>query len=167
MTPKKTRRGFSLIELVAVMAVLAVLVVLITATLLGTIRIQRADAASFQKMLVHAALADQYRADVSDSIDAPKDWETFHQDRTCLILRRRDGSHLVYRWTENQLERTEFTGERKFPQQVPLGDKKLKVEFARSDTEPRLLHLRLIEEQGKGRRQPPLEISAALGGDRQ
>lgn len=159
------RKGFSLIEMIAVLwGVWAIL--LISVLLLVAIhKLERSTAASLNRLSNHSALADQFRADVAQASAAP---ETFGQHKagpTCLILRDPNGKHLVYRWQEKYLERTEQVGEEIQQQRLDLGKECTGIEFQRTGPEQRLIALKLTEKPSTTAPPRQKEITAALGGD--
>lgn len=157
------RGGFTLIELVAVMGGLAMLTLVVGSVLYAMMQLYHADEAAGQRLSAQANVADRFRADVaqaSATLDTREDEEAGPH---CLILRRPDQSHMIYRWDGQQLERTSLGGE-PTSQILTLGVEQASVEFARSE---RQVTLRITETRGMGstRRVRTLAISAALGGD--
>ena len=157
-----SRTGFTLIEMLTVMVMIGILFSIIAATILATLKIEKTEAAAYQKMVVQHALADQFRADVAAASSAPEQWQDWVNGPDCLILKKNDADHIVYHWHEGKLERIEKAGKKLSKQYLPLGDKKLTVEFIGASDPPALLTLRL---KGPPPR-PAVGISAALGGDR-
>jgi prepilin-type N-terminal cleavage/methylation domain-containing protein len=157
-----SRKGFTLIEMVTVMVMIGFLFSIIAATILGTMKIEKAEAAAYQKMVVQHALADQFRADVAATSSAPEQWQDWVKGPDCLILKANAADHIVYHWHEGRLERIENAGKKLSKQYLPLGDKKLTVEFIGASDPPATLTLRL---KGPPPR-PAVDISAAMGGDR-
>jgi len=155
------RAGFTLIEMTAVMAVLAVLISLIGATMLMLSRIEQADAAVFQHMLNHGVLADQFRGDVAQAVSALKEWDRFQAGPHCLILAQGKNAWVVYERDQQGLMRWHFQAGAKTSQRLPIGTRT--VDFPRGDG--RLLTMRLRAGEGPPQR-TPLEITAALGGER-
>jgi prepilin-type N-terminal cleavage/methylation domain-containing protein len=156
-----SRSGFTLIEMLTVMVMIGFLFALIASTILGTMKVEKAEAAAYHKMVTQHALADQFRADVAGASSAPKKWRDWTKGPDCLILKTNDAEFVVYHWHEGKLERIEKAGKKLWKQFLPLGEKKLAVEFAGATDSPTLLILRL---KGSPPR-PAVEISAALGGD--
>src|SRR5262249_55553955 len=157
-----TKNGFTLIEVLTVMSVIGFVFAIIASTLLGTLRIEKAEAAAFHKMVSQHALADQFRADVAAASSAPEKLKDWVKGPACLILKTADDGHIVYHWHDGKLERLESAGKRMQKQYLPLGEKKLTVEFAAGTGASGLMILRL-----KGPIPlPAVEIAAALGGDK-
>ncbi|HMF17095.1 MAG TPA: prepilin-type N-terminal cleavage/methylation domain-containing protein [Gemmataceae bacterium] len=157
-----SRKGFTLIEMITVMVMIGFLFSIIAAAILATVKIEKAEAASYQKMVVQHALADQFRADVAAASSAPDQWQDWVKGPDCLILKTNATDHVVYHWHEGKLERIENAGKKLSKQYLPLGDKKLTVEFTDASDPPVTLTLRLKSPPPR----PAVEISAALGGDR-
>ena len=164
--PLSPRPGFTLIESVVVMASLSIVILLIAATLWGAVKIERADAATLQRIIVQAALADRFREDVGHAVECPDSLNEIQSGPACLILKLAD-RHVVYRWSDDRLKRTEFAGDQSAAAPLAVGGEQVSVRFDRSaDGHTATLHL--VESRGRreSRRDWPLEISAAVGGDR-
>ena len=133
------------------------------------------------------ALADSFRADVAQAESTMSTWGPYQSDEHTLILRRKNGECIVYRWEEGTLKR--ITGEDRPAGEishgaaiiagiaaqrglddraanlrpVPITGANVGVEFVQSD---KLVRLRLNSNpHGKVGRTKTLEIAAALGGD--
>jgi prepilin-type N-terminal cleavage/methylation domain-containing protein len=161
----RLRPGFTLIEVLTVMAALSIVVVLLAVVLGGAVRLQRASAASLDRMGAWHEVVDQFRADVAQTTDAPERWQEEAAGPACLILALGQDRHVVYRWEQGRLLRTESAGGGTHRREVALGDADL--EFGRPEADGRLLRLRLFRAGKDGRRQQAAEILAALGGDLQ
>ena len=163
------RSGFTLIESMVVMVLITVFFLLIAAILWGAIKIERADAAAFDRLVAQSALADQFRQDVAEAVEAPQSLNDLTAGPACLILKMAEGGSVTYRWDNGSLRRKELVGTEVSHRSVPVGREDVSVEFARSSTEGRLIILRLIEWRGAGgsRGEHRIEFSAALGGDLQ
>jgi prepilin-type N-terminal cleavage/methylation domain-containing protein len=159
-----SRPGFTLIEMMVVMTVLGFFCTLFAALIWGAVKIERADAEVFQRMLAQNALADRFREDVARAKAAPEKGGDFQASSTCLILQRADGSQVVYRWHEGRLQRFEVDDDDEVEQNFPVGGERTKVEFTRAGHERRLIIMRLIELRDRGPNRL-VEISTALGGD--
>ena len=159
------RPGFTLLEILVIMFALGVVMLLGTATLLGTIQMAQATTAGFDQLLGRSVLADQFRADVAQAADAPANVDEVTAGSTCLILRRADGRHIIYRWSNHELERSELSVSGTTRRRLPLGSAGAAVEFTRAGNDRRLVILRLSQSWGPGKRQRQLDIAAALGGD--
>ena len=156
------RNGFTLIEVLTVMSVIGFVFTIIASTLLSTLKIEKAEAEAYHKMVTQHALADQFRADVAAASSAPEKLKDWVKGPACLILKTTDAGHIVYHWHDGKLERIASAGKRMDKQYLPLGDKKLAVEFAAGTGSSGLMILRL-----KGAIPlPAVEIAAALGGDK-
>jgi prepilin-type N-terminal cleavage/methylation domain-containing protein len=159
------RRGFTLLETLVVMFALGVVMLLGTATLLGTMQMAHATTAGFDQLLQRSALADAFRADVAQAVDAPAKVDEMMAGSACLILRKPDGKHIIYRWSNHELERSERSGSGTMRRRLPLAGAGTTVEFTRAGNDQRLIILRLRQLRGSGKRQRQLEIASALGGD--
>ena len=160
-------RGFTLIEMVAVISMLAVFILVIAATLWGAVKVERADSAAFHRMTVQVQLADQFRADVHHAIECPDSFRELSASPSCLILKMEENRHAVYRSAEQRLTRTEFVGAEERTLHLPAGGDRVSVQFGRLVADAPIVWLRLIESRGAGssRRDWPVEVRAALGGD--
>jgi hypothetical protein len=130
------------------------------AVLVGAFQMQRSAATSHDRLNSHAALADQFRADVAAAADAPA-----QAGRTALVLHMPDGRRVAYRWQDRRLERSVQAGEERAEQWLPVGPDCTAVEFTRAAAAQPLLTLRLTEKPVGGGPERRKEISAALGGD--
>lgn len=157
------RGGFTLIELVAVMGGLAMLTLVVGAVLYAMLQLFHADETAGRRLSAQGDVADRFRADVAQAAAAPDALEAQQAGPHCLILRRADDTHVIYRWDGKQLERTEQDSE-SASQPLALGVEQAAVEFVRSE---RQVTLRITESRGTGsvRRERTLAVSAALGGD--
>jgi hypothetical protein len=152
-------------EITAVMAALGVLLLLMATSLWGILRIGEGSLASLQRVGVQASLADQFREDVAQAEAAPERWQERTAGPACLILKRADGGHVIYDWTEERLSRSVLS-----PGDAPewktfLDSGAAEVVFTRPVGEEPLLTMRLVGVPGRAINGPPLEITAAVGGD--
>jgi len=164
MTVRTARRsGFTLLEMAIVMVALGLVLLLVSATLVGSLRAERLTARVSHRLLTQAELADRFRADVAGATAAPVSLREWAAGPACLILAMPGGKHVVYRWHDDELERTEVAGKARSSRTLPLGDDAA-PEFARS-ADGRVLSLRLAEPPGRGGANRVVEVAAALGGD--
>jgi hypothetical protein len=147
------------------MFALGVVMMLGTATLLGIIQMAQATTAGFDQQLQRSVLADEFRADVAQAADAPANMGEVTAGSTCLILRWADGRHIIYRWNNHELERSEVADSGTSRRRLSFGRAGAAVEFSRAGNDRRLIILRLRQPWGSSKRQRQLEIAAALGGD--
>jgi prepilin-type N-terminal cleavage/methylation domain-containing protein len=154
---RHSRAGFTLLEMLVVMAALGLLMVLIAGLLTGLVRAERAASEDFQRLLVQSALADRFREDVSRAVDAPERLGEQEAGQACLILRRPDKSHIVYRWTGSELTRQERPLQ-EAAQVMPVGGEQVSATFLRGEPDNRVVILRL-----KGLRHE-IDFAAALEG---
>jgi len=160
---RRPRSAFTLLELVLVTVILTMLLLLGTSAITGLMRIQRSASAASRRLAERAALANQFRADVAQSVATPEKAEGETASPSCLLLRRPDGKHIVYRWTDGQLHRSVTDG----PVEglLVLEADGATVEFTRTSGEVPRLTLRLSETVGRELQPRSTEITAVLGGD--
>jgi prepilin-type N-terminal cleavage/methylation domain-containing protein len=160
------RRGFTLVEMTCVMILLTVVFGFIIVLLRETLLLKFAHAESSQRRLAQSALADRFRADVARAEKTPRQWRYYKAGPHTLILENRDGSHILYLWQEDRLERRVFGDEKDSAQNMPVGGERVGVEFVRDGAAPRLVSLRLLTLRGESPLPgQTLTIAAALGGD--
>ena len=164
---RTSTRGFTLIEMVAVISMLAVMILIIAATLWGAVKVERADSAAFHRMTVQVQLADQFREDVHHAIECPDSFRELSAGPSCLILKMEEDRHVAYRWADERLTRTEFVGAEENTLQLAVGGERISVQFGQPGTADHVAWMRLLESRGPGssRREWPVEIRAAVGGD--
>jgi len=158
------RKGFTLLEISVVMALLAVFFLVLGLTLVGAFQTEALSSQISLRQAVQEALADQFRQDVALATAAPDEWDEWSAGSSCLILRLTDTRHVVYRWDEGELQRSEGGGPTPLLRPMPLGSGHLSVEFLRSSGASPLLTLRITETR-RGVAQAPIDFVAALGGD--
>jgi prepilin-type N-terminal cleavage/methylation domain-containing protein len=159
------RPGFTLVEMSLVLAGLGLLLLIGTAILIGAVRMERANAVAQRRLTDRAALAEQFRDDVGGADATPERVGKLTAGPTCLILRRADGGHVVYRWHAGRLERSEpaSPGASRPPRAV--GPEFVGVEFKREGAGHGLVTLSLSEPGEFGGPVQPFVLSAALAGD--
>jgi hypothetical protein len=135
-----------------------------TATLIGAFRAERLTTSVSNRRAAVEELADQFRLDVATASAAPEKWKDDMAGPSCLLLRRPDGQHLMYRWEADRLERRELGEPDPVVRPMALGGDTFKVEFVRSSEDHPLIVLK-ISEVRNGITMPRLEVRAALGGD--
>src|SRR5439155_12693540 len=155
---------------------LGVAIALLTAALWGALRLEKSSEQALDRLRTRQTLADQFRADVAQAAEAPERWKQDVAGSSCLILAG-ENRHVVYRWKDQRLLRFESVGEKTQERDVPVGfgpnwqpgpsGGPPAVIFDRSSVGGRLLTLRLFNIRENGGKVPLLEITAALGGDRQ
>ncbi|HWY85228.1 MAG TPA: prepilin-type N-terminal cleavage/methylation domain-containing protein [Gemmataceae bacterium] len=164
-TPHDGRCGFTLIEMLVVMALLTMLTGILVLLLKETLQVERSQAKGFDKVLQSNALADQFRADVSQSESASQEWRNFKADRHTLILQMPGGSHVVYVQQEDAMRRSTFENDNESVRMLPLGSD-VDVEFGGDAGNPNLICMRMhVLRKGNPLPGQALEIAAALGGD--
>ena len=148
------------------MILIGVIGMILTLLLRQTLQVEQTQAQGFNRMLQSKALAVQFRADVGQADRAPEQWRQYLADSHSLILQMKNGDHVVYLWQKGKLLRFAFEGDEESEQTIPLDAVRVGVEFARADSNPKLLRLRLLAMRGESPVQgQTLEIAAALGGD--
>ncbi len=163
-SPSAARQGFTLLEMSAVIGSLAIVLLLIAAILLGVFNTQQLSTRVSHTLMTQNTLGDQFRSDVATATGAPKMLGDEQAGPNCLILQRTDGSHVVYRWHEGKLDRSEVVEDNHATQTLPVGNEQTTVEFLRGDGD-RLLTLRLADSPERVKQGRMVEYSAALGGD--
>src|SRR5947209_4632425 len=71
------RRGFTLIEILVVITFLVMIMGLISALLVAALLLEHSETAAFNRMMVRAAVADQFRNDVAEASAAPAQWKNW------------------------------------------------------------------------------------------
>jgi prepilin-type N-terminal cleavage/methylation domain-containing protein len=167
MPPANTRRGFSLMELAAAIAVLGLLLSMMAVVLWATVRIEKAEAASFHRAMSIAHIADQFRLDVSQAMSAPESTDDATRSPQCLILKSPDGRTIIYRWDNRRLERVEKQGDREGLQFLTLPQEIDSVDFSKVKRNETVLEMVLRPEQVQRSipRKQATVIQAVLGGD--
>lgn len=161
--PVQRRRGFSLLELAAMIFVLGLLLTMIAGLVWATVRIERAEAESFQRSITVGSLADEFRADVAAAEAAPEQLDRHVAGRHCLILQKKDGA-VIYRWTGGRLERSEKTRGEVAMQALTVPTQTTSVEFSRVKDKLGLVEIALRSEGPPTPGNRPVQIQAALGG---
>lgn len=157
------RPGFTLIEMVLVLAGLGIAFLIGTTVLLATVRVDEVNSAANQRLAARAALADQFRIDVAGATSVPDRLEKLTAGPTCLLLRTATGKHIVYRWQDGRLERSESPAP---ATPRPVGPGRIEIEFTRPDRDGKLVTMTLRETRKAPRPPTPFVVTAALGGDR-
>jgi prepilin-type N-terminal cleavage/methylation domain-containing protein len=158
----RRRRAFTLVELLIVMAGVSVALAFGSAILVSALKVQRAATNAFGRQALRTVLADQFRADVGEAAAAPDSGGSMKAAPQCVILRRQDGSFIVYRWQEDHLERMELDGACTVQRKARIGPEAANVRLSRQG---KLLSLFLIDAPFPGKEAKEFEIAAALGGD--
>jgi hypothetical protein len=161
----RARFGLSLIEVLLIIVALGMVLVMSASLLAGAYKIEAAAGEAFRRQNCWSALADQFRADAGQARDAPDRFDTYSAGPTCLVLHKADGRHVVYYWSDAQLERVEWNcDDDEIRRIMPLGSERASVEFSRGPAEG-LVRLRIVPPPDPGTKDRFLEIAAALGGD--
>jgi prepilin-type N-terminal cleavage/methylation domain-containing protein len=158
------RAGFSLIELLVVISGLAIAIGFGATLLLSIVRIDQMAAASLHRMMRHYEMADLFREDVSNAIEAPDQFAEFTASRQCLILRQPADTWVIYQFTSNKLQRIKRTADRESQRPIALASTDCQAEFDRGNKDQRLVTLRITEKKTSGFARH-IDISAALKGE--
>ncbi len=157
----RSRRGFSLVELLVVMTALSLALLVGASILAGAWAADEAGATTFKRVVARGELADRFRADVAAAEEAPDRLGDVAAGDEALVLRT-PGGHVVYRWRDGRLERVAKAGDAESRRDFWAGREGVRVTFVRPPAGSRLVTMRLDEPGGVGRR---VDVSAALGGD--
>jgi hypothetical protein len=157
----------SIVELTSIMAAVALALGMLVVILAGALKIETASATSLRRLGAQHELANQFRADVARAAAAPEDWQDDVAGPTCLILGMGKDRHVVYRFQADRLRRFEYTGDEVQQREVALGGTGTAAEFVRPPAGSRLQTLRVYGVRKPGNWELLVEITAALGGDRQ
>jgi hypothetical protein len=157
---KRIRKWFSLLEMTALLMLVGIVLVFTATIFHGGFRIERAGARAFRNIVHRHELADQFRADVADTIATPENWEDFEAGPTCLILTKAENDHVIYEWRGKNLSRIERNADDERKRTFPIEGERLEVAFVRDG---RLITLRL-QESNKPAPSRIREIAAALPG---
>lgn len=161
----RSRRGFSLIELLCVITLLTVLTGALGLLLNETLEAERLQTEGYDRFQRSRALADQFRADVARAEKAPAKWQEYVADSATLILQLKNRDHLVYHWHEGTLRRLTFENGEENERALPVPGR-MSVEFDRAAPDVKLVRLRLLTVRfGNAVPGQTLEIAAAVGGD--
>jgi hypothetical protein len=163
ITRIQQRPATSLVEMLLVMALLLIGMVVGVAAITGLLRVEKAANDASQRLTERMNLASQFRTDVSQSVAAPEKADDEMAGPTCLLLRKPDGAHIVYRWSEGRLRRRDSREPAEGA--VVLTAEGATVEFKRTDGDPARLTLHLTEMIGRQTSARLTEITATLGGD--
>jgi len=132
--------------------------------LLSLMRIDQTAAANLHRLMRHYELADVFREDVAQAIEAPARINELMAGPQCLILRQPGDTWVIYQLTGRKLERLVRLADKELRRPIVLPSAECQVEFERGNEQRPVITLRLIEttESGFSRR---TEVSAALNGD--
>lgn len=157
------RSGFSLLEMLIVMWALGIAMMLGAAILAGAIRAYLAVLASQNHLSQKSVLADQFRTDVRQAVSTPDRAEQWQASPTCLVLRRLDGSHVIFVWKDRQLERFDRGGGK--AQKIGIDLESTEVEFLRPGKDTAVVTLRFTQQIRHVKAPRVQDVTAALGGD--
>jgi hypothetical protein len=147
------------------MAVIGIVIGIATMLILSSVRTERSAADVANRLAVQSALADQFRADVSQAAEAAESLGADKAGPACLILRVTRDEHIVYRWRDGRLERVVVGAKQKSAHPLPVGTEYTSATFGRTDPGRRLITLDLREQRPRLGGGQQLQIAAALGGD--
>jgi hypothetical protein len=151
--------------MICVIVLLTVVGGILVLLLTDTLAVQRSQDESYDRLMQQSTLADEFRADVRRAEKAPYKWQKFVAGAQTLILQMKTGEHVLYLWSEGELERRVFEGKKESVRVVPVGVSRT-LEFVRDGSGPELVRLRLVPVRaGKALPGQALEIAATVGGD--
>ncbi len=162
MMRKSCRPGYTLLEMTAVIAALTIALGLGMALLLTAMRADQVGAATLRDLTRRTELADQFRADVAQAVEAPDRLDKFTAGAACLILRTAGGP-IIYRWHDGTLDRTTLIEGKESRRPITVGENST-VEFIHPAAERPIITVRVVTSPPHGTASRR-EISAALGGD--
>jgi type II secretory pathway pseudopilin PulG len=178
MNPASTRSArpaFTLVEMLVAMLLMAIVVGVGSLALVAGLRLQQSALDGSQRQSWQSLLADEFRSDVgqaaalADQLEwpaaPPEPLSSLRAGPATLILRIGDKKHVVYRWRQGQLERSEVEGGKRRDRQIPIAFTCKEAEFTRTGSDWPLITLRLTEAPRPGQQARVMEIRAALGGD--
>jgi len=165
----RSRRAFTLTEMLIVMVGLSIAVMFGGVLIVTTLKAEHTAEAAANRIGRQQELAQQFRDDVAGAESAPDKLGDLTAGPACLILRAPTGSTIVYQWQKENsvLERIERKGDKEMRKQIPIGRKEESIEFVRPTNRPGefgVFTLRISEQpkNGPARRS---DLSAALGGN--
>lgn len=156
-----TRRGFTLLEMVAILGIMTVVLLIGTGLIAAVLRVDALGATTHQRLVWRATAADQFRRDVARATAAPARIGDRAAGPDTLLLATADGS-VVYRFADGELRRTEKRGDAETTRVVPLAPG-ITVEFSRTAGDRPLVTMTVVEPTKRGPART--DVSAALGGD--
>ena len=159
----RTRRAFTLLELLAVMWTLSLLLGFGAVILLAALRTDQLAGNTIHRITRNAELADLFRDDVARASETVNQLGEFSGDKSCLILKQGD-THIIYQWKNNALTRIARTGMQDQRRPVALGPTEGRVEFVTQNGRRPVISMRISDVE-RQLAQPSLEIAATLGGD--
>jgi hypothetical protein len=133
--------------------------------LVGSLKIEKATAEAYDRLRLRMALADQFRSDVSRATAAPNQLGKTKSGPACLVLSMPDGKHVIYRWADGRLYRSEVAGSREAERPTPVGPECKSIEFTRTGDGRRLITMRLTYASARRAVTGICDIMASLAGD--
>jgi len=162
---KEKRSGIFLSELLCVMAILAIVMTMLVLLLNETMHTERMQAQNYDRLQYCKALADQFRADVARAEESLDQWNDYLADSTTLILKMKEGEHVLYFWHDNVLTRLAIKNQEETERALPVAVE-TEVAFLRPAVDAKLVRLRLTPvRHGRVIDGQAIEFAAALGGD--
>lgn len=148
---RRRRAGFTLLELSVVLWAVGVCMVAAGAILMTALRADQAGQATVNRLSGRAALAEQFRADVSGAESAPDELDDLAAGPACLLLQMPGGARIAYRWENGSLERIERGMDaRELRRTLPVGPKGTSIEFIRTAGKSGVIILQIAEPSKEG-----------------
>lgn len=111
-------------------------------------------------------IADQFRDDVALAVQAPERVAAEERNGRQLFLARADGTIVIYRFNDGRLTRAVRSGESEQKAVLARTPADESFEFDLSRLDRKLVTLRFLETR-RARPQQRVDVTAAIGGDRQ
>lgn len=179
---RTSRPGFSLMEMAVVMWALAILVASGTVILFTATKAANLGGTAMEEFGRLNELARLFRADVSGASETPEKLGELVAGPEVLIMRRLDGSTVVYHMVNGTIERQESRGDEQRGKRFPFAPPSVAIEFKRpADTakengkgdkpkenkkgKEKLVTLRITSSRARGVVRVT-EVKAVLGGER-
>jgi len=168
---RRNRPAYTLLEMVLVLGGMGFLILLMAVGLTGAIQSQRLLMDLSRDLIARKTLAEQFRSDVANSIQAncPSAEKNLADDR--LLLQRPDGGTILFSWRGNigvgysLLREETLPGGKKATRILVSPRDGLRGAFRLLD-QSKLAGLQLVEIDPKARTPSGFVILAAVGGDR-
>lgn len=154
--PKKSRCGFTLLEMLIVLAFVGLLMTMLGSAVWSLTRINGAAAQTLSDLQSESALADRFRGDLAEAKDAPEFAADF-QDSPVCSFQGVNGDVIIYKSSGNAIERVVFGDNDSQSQSFRIRG----AETIRFDRRGRLVTL-----TADGAKRNRLVVAAAIGGER-
>jgi type II secretory pathway pseudopilin PulG len=161
---RRSRRAFTLLEMVVVMWAMGLITLLGVALMLTMLKTSTMGEAIGEWLSRRAELARQFREHIARAEAAPEQSGAVRVGSTTLILTMPGGSTVIYYREPKMMVRLERTGKTESIRNLPLDRPDTKTEFLRPTGGSGVFTLRLTETNGSGPVRAS-EFSAVLGGN--